>query len=74
MTAALISTSGFHRGSTVNRQTLLGTFGPLTLILAGAAIARLAGLPLDAALYLSALSIITLGYLRFQRALRGTEE
>ncbi len=72
--AALTLTSGFLRGRIVNRQTLFGTFGLLTLILAGAAIARLAGLPLDAALYLSALSIITLGYLRYQRALRRTEE
>ncbi|MBN8590657.1 MAG: hypothetical protein J0M33_02820 [Anaerolineae bacterium] len=58
----------------MNRQTLLGTFGLLTLILAGAAIARLAGLPLDAALYLSALCIVIFGYLSYQRALRRTEE
>ncbi|MDX2136537.1 MAG: hypothetical protein SF123_00455 [Chloroflexota bacterium] len=58
----------------MNRQTLFGTFGLLTLILAGAAIARLAGLPLDAALYLSAVSIVIFGYLRYQRALRRTGE
>jgi hypothetical protein len=58
----------------VNRQTLFGTFGLLTLILAGATVARVAGLALDAALYLSALCILTLGYFRYQRALRRTEE
>jgi len=62
----------------VDRPTLFGMFGLLTLILAGAAITclagLLAGLPLDAALYLSAVIIITLGYFRYQRALRRTEE
>jgi len=58
----------------VDRPTLFGMFGLLTLILAGAAITCLAGLPLDAALYLSAVIIITLGYFRYQRALRRTEE
>lgn len=58
----------------MNRHTLFGAFALLTLILAGAAIARLAGLPLDAALYLSALSIVTFGYVRYQCALSRTEE
>lgn len=58
----------------MDRQTLFGMFGLLTLILAGAAIAHLAGLPLDAAFYLSAVAIITLGYFRYQRALHRTEE
>jgi hypothetical protein len=74
MTAALTSTSGFRRGRTVNRQTLFGMFGLLTLILAGATIARLAGLPLDAALYLSALGMLSIGYIRYQRGLRGVGE
>lgn len=58
----------------MNRQTLFGMFGLLTLILAGATIARLAGLPLDAALYLSALSMLSIGYIRYQRGLRGAGE
>jgi hypothetical protein len=58
----------------VNRQTLFGTFGLLTLILAGAAIARVAGLPLDGALYLSALCILAIAYIRYQRELCRTEE
>jgi hypothetical protein len=70
MTAVLTSTNGFRRGSTVNRQTLFGTFGLLTLILAGAAVARSLGLPLDAAFYLSAASIVACGYLRYHYALR----
>jgi hypothetical protein len=72
--AALTSTNGFHKGHSVNRQTLFGTFALLTLILAGATVARVAGLALDAALYLSALCILTIAYIRYQRALCQTEE
>jgi hypothetical protein len=57
----------------VNRQTLFGTFGLLTLILAGAAIARVAGLPLDGALYLSACIVIVLAHLLYQRAISRSD-
>jgi hypothetical protein len=57
----------------VNRQTLFGTFALLTLILAGAAIARVAGLALDAALYLSAFIVVVLAHLLYQRAMTRSD-